>query len=290
MDGGSSINSLQGTAAQRPRPRTFGDNMKTPCLFIALLLAAPLWAANEHSPSNTPASVSSTFVITQVEAKVLKAFVARDGNAVFKAYLVKWKDQEVVISDMMARSDLKEGDTIKFVVKTLPFHKHGANSDVLMFMIAPDVAVPVYKPVPRVVQSQTTFVFFECRGNELFYVDKDALSAEFAKMRGAAQQAGAPQANVVGNYTIDPISTTLGVMRLKPRDGVQGQAVADLANPTGQYQTVLKERDPKRSMIVFFQRDDSAEVARQAQQLAETAGFTTEVQPLAKDKAIMFGR
>jgi hypothetical protein len=208
-----------------------------------------------------------------------------------------WKDQEVVVSDMRARSNLKEGDSIKFMVVRIPTHRDGQDSEVLAFMLSPeaDVKIPIFRPVPRALNVQMENVFFECRGNELFYVDKNGLEALFKPMQAAAGPNGVlRQANAVGdaNYTIDPMSVSLGVMRLNPRAGVHGQAIADLAKPTGQYQEILKQLDPKKFTISFIHREDSAEVLQRAQQIAEAAGFTTVAnpKPLPKDNPIMFGK
>ena len=54
------------------------------------------------------------------QAKVLKVFAVDDNKATYRGYLVKWKDSEVVVSDTLARSDLKEGDLITFSVVRIP--------------------------------------------------------------------------------------------------------------------------------------------------------------------------
>ena len=272
--------------------------MKIPCLLIALLIANPLWATDEKTPSNaTPTNSSWTplnpsTMTSQVEAKVLKTYIVRDGDAVFKAYVAMWKDQEVVISDMRAQSNLKEGDTIKFVVMKVPNHRGGQNSEILSFMISPEVKIPIHEPRITVVNEHRQPVFFECRGNELFYVDKDALDAQVAQFR-ASNPNGVPQNNaVVGDstYTMDPVFFSVGMMRLKHREGVHGQNVANLASPTGQYQTILKRLDPKKSQLMFFQRTDSGQVGEQAEKIAKDAGFfMTNVQILPNDDPLSFG-
>lgn len=85
--------------------------------------APPPTAAGERMPPET------------IETKVLKAFVAKDGEAIFRAYLVKWKDQEIVVSDALAKSNYKEGDTIKVLVINLPFPRGAAPYRLLSFVV-----------------------------------------------------------------------------------------------------------------------------------------------------------
>jgi len=142
-------------------------------------------------------------------------------------------------------------------------------------LAAEPLPIPVVKPVLRAVQSQTKFVFFECRGNELFHVDRDALAAQAAN----------------ANYTVDPaFITATGMLRLQPKKGVHGETVADLSRPDSQYRKLLAKLKPTTSALLFFQREDSADILQRAQQIAQTAGFETAVMPLPKDNPIMFNK
>lgn len=64
-----------------------------------------------------PTDAQSTFDL--VEAPVLKVFTAKEESHEFIAYLVKWKDFEVIVSDPLARSRYREGDTIRFMAQKL---------------------------------------------------------------------------------------------------------------------------------------------------------------------------
>ena len=268
--------------------------MKIPCLLIALLVATQLWATDEKAPSNATLTnsgwtpINSSTMASHAEAKVLKTYLVKDGDAVFKAYVAMWKDQAVVVSDMRAQSNFKEGDTIKFTVMKVPVNRDGQTSEVLSFMISPEAKIPIHAPRITVVNEHRQPAFFEGRGNELFFVDNDALTAQFAQIRASGLQN-----NAVGGdstYSIDPAFVSLKMMRLNLREGVHGQNIADLASPTGQYQTVLKRLDPKKYQLTFFQRVGSSEVVQQAKKIAEDAGFMTVVSPLSDDQPLMFGK
>src|SRR5437870_10995530 len=43
------------------------------------------------------------------QLQVLKVFSARDGDAIFRAYMVNWKGQEVVVRDTLAKTDYHVG-------------------------------------------------------------------------------------------------------------------------------------------------------------------------------------
>ena len=63
-----------------------------------------------------PSIVSSHEVM---HSPVLKVYEAKDGKHRFLAYVVKWKDSEIVVSDTLVRTRYKVGDMLPvLVVKT----------------------------------------------------------------------------------------------------------------------------------------------------------------------------
>jgi hypothetical protein len=77
----------------------------------------------------------------RLELKVLKVFEAKDGEAVFRAYLVRWKNQEVIVSDPLARSNHKEGDTITVLAMNHPFPQGKEPYRLLGFTVIPPQVV-----------------------------------------------------------------------------------------------------------------------------------------------------
>ena len=71
----------------------------------------------------------------QVQLKVLKVFSARDGDAVFREYLVNWKDQEVVVRDPLVKTDYQVGDNISVLVMKHKHPKGTAGPDLLSFVV-----------------------------------------------------------------------------------------------------------------------------------------------------------
>jgi hypothetical protein len=69
--------------------------------------------------------------------KVLKVFSARDGEAVFREYLVNWKDQEVVVRDPLIKTNYQVGDTITVLVIKNKYPQGQPGPDLLSFVVAP---------------------------------------------------------------------------------------------------------------------------------------------------------
>ena len=105
---------------------------------IALVLSMGAFAAEEEPRKATHESI---------ETKVLKVFAAKDGNAIFRAYLIKWKDQEVIASDQLAKSNYQVGDTIEVLAMNHPFPKRKEGPGLLHFQVSV-TAVPEKREVP----------------------------------------------------------------------------------------------------------------------------------------------
>jgi hypothetical protein len=71
-----------------------------------------------------------------VQSPVLKVYSAKEGKHRFVAYLVKWKDSEVIVSDPLAKSDYKVGDTISFLAQKITVEqKDSGTVDSLAFTL-----------------------------------------------------------------------------------------------------------------------------------------------------------
>ena len=115
--------------------------MKTrlfPALMFAMFSTAGLGADN--ASTNAPTStVLPRGSYGTVQAKVLKVFAVEDNGAIFRAYQVKWKNSDVIVSDTLATSNKKEGDTITFTVIRVELASRGNQTNTLSFMILPSL-------------------------------------------------------------------------------------------------------------------------------------------------------
>jgi hypothetical protein len=105
-------------------------------LLLVLLCTLPLSAA-ENTPAPSAPATARTGTHETADLVVLKVFAAHDGDAIFRAYVVKWKDQEVIVSDTLAKSNYREGDTIRVLVVKNPFPQGQEPYDLLHFAIVP---------------------------------------------------------------------------------------------------------------------------------------------------------
>jgi hypothetical protein len=97
---------------------------------MALAIVAFTSLSAVASENAVPISGYGNMSMETFEGKVLKVYAAENKGARFRAYVVKWNNQEVVVSDDYGTTDKKEGDTIKFVVQQteMPdFTSMGAN-------------------------------------------------------------------------------------------------------------------------------------------------------------------
>src|SRR5580765_5962686 len=113
--------------------------MKTPhalvkfALFALCVSAHPSFSAEPFLKSDAENIQPQPF-----ETAVLKVFAAKDGKAIFRAYVVKWKDQEVIVSDPLAKSDYKEGDTISVLAMNHAFPQGKEPYRLLHFTVVPE--------------------------------------------------------------------------------------------------------------------------------------------------------
>ncbi|NQU09963.1 DUF2092 domain-containing protein [bacterium] len=158
---------------------------------------------------------------------------------------------------------------------------------------------PVLTPQPRTVPASTRSVFFECRGGEIFFINKDPFEGQ---VRQVLVQAGPPGGDLtvfmkaiqganIGDaaYQVDLKYVLTGQFGVEPRPGAHGDTVLALREPDAGFHKRLRELAPERHSLVFLVRDDSFHVYRRARAIAEQAGFQCGWELLGLDQSIKFG-
>ena len=69
-----------------------------------------------------------------VRSEVLKVFSAEENGARFRAYQVKWKGQDIIVSDMYGTTDFQRGDTITFMFQNIEVPDGQTTLKMLQFM------------------------------------------------------------------------------------------------------------------------------------------------------------
>lgn len=104
---------------------------------LAFLLPVAPAAAAEPPPE----TVGERMPPERLQLKVVRVYSATDGAALFRAYVVKWKDQEVVVSDTLVRTDYKVGDEIPVLAMNHPFPRGQEPHRLLSFTVVPEPAI-----------------------------------------------------------------------------------------------------------------------------------------------------
>jgi hypothetical protein len=98
---------------------------------MIVMLSAVSWTrAISHVPEGTWETA---------DLQVLKVFSAKDGDAVFRSYMVNWKGQEVIVRDTLVKTDYRVGDTAPVLVMKHKFPNGQAGPDLLSFEVEPEV-------------------------------------------------------------------------------------------------------------------------------------------------------
>jgi len=171
----------------------------------------------------------------------------------------------------------------------------------LLVTVQEAVKIPVFRPTPRARVSSKQGIFFECRTNQLYFVDKAGLDDQVEKLmstlnpgiRGGDLESflKAIQGQEVGNkyYRVDPRYLLVGRMGLEARPGVAGENIVELEKTDSNFNSILSQLDKDHQYIAFLVRDDSFNVFRKARQVADEAGFDTGWELLGIDEPIKFG-
>jgi hypothetical protein len=171
----------------------------------------------------------------------------------------------------------------------------------LVVTVQEAVKVPVFRPTPLAKVSSKQGIFFECRNDQLFFVDKVGLDDQVEQLmsklnpgvRGGDLESfmKAIQGQEVGNayYKVDPRYLLVGRMGLTPVPGAMGDTPTTLEAANSKYQATLALLDKDHQYIAFLVRDDSFNVFRKARQVADSLGFDTGWELLGIDEPIKFG-
>jgi len=101
------------------------------------MFAAFLWLAVSTLSPAAPADANARVAPERVELRVLKVFAAQDGEFIYRAYLVEWNGQEVVVRDTLAKTRYRTDDIITVLVMKHPYPQRKEDYGLLNFEIVP---------------------------------------------------------------------------------------------------------------------------------------------------------
>lgn len=144
-------------------------------------------------------------------------------------------------------------------------------------------------------------IFFECRNDQIFNVDKVGLDEQVAKVLSSltpGMKSGDPNAfiktissNEIGNayYKVSPSYLLAMIMALEPKPGVRGDDSGSLSEASSNFQQWLRRLNAANHYLLFLVRDDSFIVFRHAREIAEKVGFDVGWELLDRGEPIKFG-
>ena len=157
------------------------------------------------------------------------------------------------------------------------------------------------RPSPLATQTKRLPVFFECRGDQVFCINKVELDEKVEQMLSRlspGMKKGDPagfiraiQQNEVGNkyYKVIPSYLLAMMMALEPKLGVSGDDVNSIKDNNSTFQSFLRSCNHDTQYAVFLVRDRSFESFKQARIIADNLGFETGWEMLDENEPIKFG-
>jgi len=161
--------------------------------------------------------------------------------------------------------------------------------------------VPELRMTPKAMASGKSPVFFECRNNQLFIIDKASLDDQVADLLNSVSPGVRSgdisrflrvlQGRQVTNryYRVNPSYLLTAIMALEPQPNVRGETIQELERENSSFQLALKQLNPEKQYVAFLVRDDSFPVFRKARVLADEQGYDTGWELLGIDEPIKFG-
>lgn len=159
----------------------------------------------------------------------------------------------------------------------------------------------IYKTKPRATETEREAIFYECRNNQVFCVNKSALDIRLTNILSSLQ-ANIPRNDASGLakailsqkitnefYTVNTSYLMSGVMALEALPNVKGENILQLDDVGGKYRTALNRYDQHKQFIAFLVRSDSFVAFRAARNIAEKRGFVTGWELLDSKQPIKFG-
>ena len=177
-------------------------------------------------------------------------------------------------------------------------------SMVAMFMvliIVTDQAMktPVLRPIPLALATTNAPVYFECRSNQVYYIDRAELADIRDRTLNALKERGIKAENLlsavmdmeVGNrfYRFENSFLMMGIMALKPRsNAAPGVDLANVEKAPNEFLDVLDSLDPYSHYVVYLVRDDAFPIYREVRNMTAKRGFLSGWEYLGHGEVITF--
>ena len=170
----------------------------------------------------------------------------------------------------------------------------------LLIVIDQSSKTPSVRHTPIAETITNTPVYFECRANQIFPIDRAKLADHLRNATNTVAQSpggtnslssltslGQLMVKDIGDeyYQIDTRYLLLGQMALLPRTNTTGLKSADITNKFG---SVISSINKDNQYLVFLVRDDSFSIFRKARDVSNKAGYRSGWEYIGRDEPITF--
>jgi len=169
---------------------------------------------------------------------------------------------------------------------------------VLIIVIDQAMKTPVVRPIPLALATTNTPVYFECRSNQVYFIDRAELQEARTRALTELRARGAKPEDMlqqamdldIGNrfYRFDNSFLMMGIMALLPRESVSGIALADMEKPTSDFLKQLGALSPNAHYVVYLVRDDSFPAYRKVRDITVRMGLLSGWEYLGRSEVITF--
>lgn len=169
----------------------------------------------------------------------------------------------------------------------------------LIIVIDQALRTPEIRPTPLATLTTNSPVFFECRNNQVYVIDRRELMNELQKSTREMRTKSVGQTEAflqeamdqdIGNrfYRMDIGFLMMGIVALIPRDNVPGVPEENLDAATNAYERTVERLDTNSQYIVYLVRDDSFPIFRKLRDLTMQRGFLSGWEYIGRTEPITF--
>jgi hypothetical protein len=165
--------------------------------------------------------------------------------------------------------------------------------------------IPVIRPTPMTKPTTNAPVYFECRRNQVFPVDREgimrklkeadeAFGAQAKKEGEATEEALKTLAKMLVTnefYRVDSNYLLVNMVALRPSGDRPGATKEELDHTsTNVFRLALDKVNPTNEFVAFIVRDDSFPVFRKAREICTAKGYLNGWEYVAIDEPLFFRR
>jgi len=169
----------------------------------------------------------------------------------------------------------------------------------LIIVIDQALRTPEIRPTPLASPTTNAPVFFECRNNQVYVIDRRELLNELQRSTREMRTKSVGQTEAflqeameqdIGNrfYRMDIGFLMMGIVALIPRPNVDGVPEDNLDYSTNAYIRTMDRLDTNSQYVVYLVRDDSFPIFRKLRDLTMQRGFLSGWEYIGRTEPITF--